>query len=157
MSFRYKCGYGDCKDNFTIEQAEVASFLSKDDAYNFIRMKYSDLLCGYRIYYVESNQGREYYNSQTNNFTNDIKDINVFGYEITAEFMYDFREDYHEEVEWETETSSCLTYLKADEIKQKYYNNGANTVDIESVELNVYEHFWCDKFMNKNKENELER
>lgn len=157
IKLKYTCGYGLCKDDFSIEEIELASFVNINDAYEFIKMKYFNDYSSDRIYYVDADQGREYYNKKTNEFTGEFKKIDISGYEITAGFEYDAREDYTEETEWDYEKNYSVTYKKAEEIQSFFYRNGAYIVDIEEEELNVYNHFWYDKFIKQNIENEMER
>ena len=44
---KYSVGYGLCKEDFTIDQVELASFINENDAYQFIRMKFDNDLSNF--------------------------------------------------------------------------------------------------------------
>lgn len=159
MSKRYTCGYGLCKEDFTIEQVEIASFVHENDAYQFIRMKFDNDLSNIKIYYVDAADGRYFMDTRNRTFTTDINKVCVWGYRVYAEF--ESYEEYDEDMYVETESSCCLSTKKAEEIKADYYNQGASYVYIGDEEIDVADAFWNIQDFAKGKSDrineELER
>ncbi len=144
---KYECGYGLCKNDFTIEQVELASFVNQNDAAEFIKMKfYNELYTGNKVFYVDGDLGREFYDSKLNSFTSNLENIYVDGYRITGIFekVFDFHqdEDYDEPYRW-TESRICLSEETANKIQDNFLQKGSGILDVEIKEdrINVKKHF----------------
>lgn len=138
---KYKCGYGLCKEDFTIEQVELASFINENDAYEFIRMKYNNDLSNTRIYYVDAHDGRHFMDTKYREFVTDINRISILGYRVYAEFENLDEYVFHNE-DIDTESRCCLSSARAEELKSDYYNQGASYSYIGDEEIDVADAFF---------------
>ena len=99
---KYSVGYGLCKEDFTIDQVELASFINENDAYQFIRMKFDNDLSNTKIYYVDAADGRHFMDTRHSQFVTDINKVCIWGYRVYAEF--ESQDEFDEEVDIETES-----------------------------------------------------
>jgi len=159
VSMRFNCGYGLCKEDFTVEQVELASFVNENDAYQFIRMKYDNDISNRKIYYVDAADGRHFMDTRHREFVTDINKVCIWGYRVYAEF--ESQDGFDEEVDIETESCCCLSSKKAEELKTDYYNQGASHAYIGDEEIDVTDAFWNIKEFAKGTQprnnDELER
>lgn len=137
---KYTCGYGLCKNDFRIEQVELASFVNENDAYQFIRMKFDNDISNRKIFYVDAADGRYFMDTRRRTFTTDINKVCIWGYRVYAEF--ENFEGYEDDMDVETESSICLSSKKAEELIADYYNQGASYVYIGDEEIDVADVFW---------------
>ncbi|MBQ8165418.1 MAG: hypothetical protein IJZ96_00115 [Lachnospiraceae bacterium] len=137
---KYSAGYGLCKEDFTIEQVELATFVDENDAYQFIRMKFDNDIFNSKIYYVDAADGRHFMDTRHSEFVTDINKVCIWGYRVYAEF--ESRYEFDEDVDIETESCCCLSSKKIEELKADYYNQGASYVYIGDEEIDVADAFW---------------
>jgi len=147
---KYNCGYGQPKDNWSIENVALASFVNLHDAYEFIKMKHINGIAEKRIYYVDVDDKRMFYNERTNNFTPELKDIYIFGYEIIAELESDDCDT--NDVFHEYDTGYSVTYKGALEVEKRFNEYGAVSVSISEEKLSIIHHFFINDEFKKSEQ-----
>lgn len=152
---RYVVGYGRVKDDFTIEERELASFLFKNDAETFIHghSEANDILSYHRVYYMDILEDRmepvrELYCRETGKLlTSDEVErkggIIVAGYRVTA--TEEFEQDG--EYDFSTEDCVCLSYAEAKRIEKKYIDEGYTEVSIDEDNISIKDFWGSEKFI----------
>lgn len=150
-----KVGYGQCMEDFTIKEMPVACFVEVKDAEKFVKAETFDpvIFSGGRIYYidlqVQDSSGmipvRYIFDQDINEFVEGVKakNVRIPGYHVRA--TYSWNDD---EEGYEIETTTCVSYRKAEEVRKQYVKDGADVVEIfDDVDIRVMDEFWgAEKF-----------
>ena len=152
---KYVVGYGRVKDDFTIEERELASFLYQNDAELFIRSHSdaNDILSYHRVYYMDILEERKepvrelYCREDGKLLTSDEVErkggIIVAGYRVTG--FEEFEEDG--EYDFSTEDCVCLSYAEAKRIEKKYIDEGYTEVSIDDDNISIKDFWESEKFI----------
>lgn len=152
---KYVVGYGKVKDDFTIEERELASFLYQNDAELFIRSHSdaNDILSYHRVYYMDILEERKepvrelYCREDGKLLTSDEVErkggIIVAGYRVTA--TEEFEQDG--EYDFSTEDCVCLSYAEAKRIEKKYIDEGYTEVSIDEDNISIKDFWGSEKFI----------
>ena len=147
-------GYGLVKDDFTIEEHDLASFVYMNDAVNYIEMRVGGEISNQKIYYVDvRDEGKDtlryLYDPAEGKLLSpeDLQmkrwDISVSGYQVTATQEFDEDGEY----DFTTENKTCFSYDAAERIKQRYIEYGYTDINIDDTEISIKD-FWCsEKFI----------
>lgn len=149
-------GYGLVKDDFTIEEHDLASFVYMNDAVNYIEMRVGGEISNQKIYYVDvRDEGKDtlryLYDPAEGKLLSpeDLQmkrwDISVSGYQVTA--TQEFDEDW--EYDFTTENKTCLTYDAAERTKQGYIEYGYTDINIDDTEISIKDFWGSEKFIKE--------
>lgn len=126
-------GYGLVKDDFTIEEHDLASFVYMNDAVNYIEMRRGGEISDKKIYYVDvrdegKNTLRYLYDPAEGKLLSpeDLQmkrwDISVSGYQVTATQEFDEDGEY----DFTTENKTCFHMMQ-----QSVSNRDISNMDIQ--------------------------
>ncbi|MCM1083324.1 MAG: hypothetical protein NC428_07590 [Clostridium sp.] len=153
-SLPYRAGYGQCKDDFTIEEKELAAFADVFDAMQYVENKYFNAVGDKNIYYLDLWQEKA---MQTVRYIYDTKrqkfiegnelvsgkgDVYVMGYEVSADY-------YNEEGEYDrTDSSVHMSIKNAEQAEEEHFRYGAMRAVYDEKEISIKKHFWgAEKFL----------
>lgn len=150
-------GYGLVKDDFTIEEHDLASFVYMNDAVNYIEMRVGGEISNQKIYYVDvRDEGKDtlryLYDPAEGKLLSpeDLQmkrwDISVSGYQVTATQEFDEDGEY----DFTTENKTCFSYDAAERIKQRYIEYGYTDINIDDTEISIKDFWGSEKFIKGN-------
>lgn len=154
-------GYGRCKENFTIEERELAIFHDVADAKVYIQMLYDNYYYkGREIFYIqEVGKEKKIYLPEKKSFVSAEEILSgkekciVPGWEVSATFYTG-----DESGDYEYESSVALSYRESEKMKAGYIEDGAMEVEIDDIDLDVQRYFWnTEKFFKRSVQTETEK